>query len=695
MNDNLGVVMKHMLVVLFILSSAFAEKKAFDIEALYKLKGVADPQISANGKKIAFTVTQRFLEKGKSNSEIYICDADGSNLTQLTNNEAADYHPRWKNNHELMFLSTRSGAAQAWKISVNGGEATQLTHFSPGVSDAEWVPNKNELIFSSVVYPECGSNQECNEKLDESFAKGPLNAHYAKKLLYRHWTFYKDGKRTHLFHYDITKDEYKDITPGDYDSPAMWGGFSISPDGKFVAVESNRDEFEAETTNKDLYLINLKTLATRNLTDENEAYDGAAAFSPNGRYIAYQTQKIPTFEADLKRLAIYDLKKNKSTILSENFDNWTQDYQWSKDSKKIYFRAHVEGHFPLYQLDISSKAVRQIANLKTIDSYQVSADNKWAVVSRRTIHNPSELFKVRLDGKGKAKRLTQLNKNIEDKYDIRKAEEAWIATKHSDKKIHTFIIKPHHFNPNKKYPLIINVHGGPQYQWSDGFRGDWQVYPGSGYVVAFLNPHGSSGYGQAFTNAISKDWNGKVYQDVMAVTDYLSGLDYVDEDRMGAMGWSYGGYMMMWLEGNTDRFKALVSMMGVYNLPAMYSSTEELWFPHWDLGGAPWENPQLYHKLSPHNYVKNYKTPCLVITGEKDYRVPYTQSLSFFTDLQKMRVPSELIVFPDDGHWPHYVKSMPFYYNAHLYWFHKYLGGKKAPYDMEKMWRNQAFESAE
>jgi dipeptidyl aminopeptidase/acylaminoacyl peptidase len=251
-------------------------------------------------------------------------------------------------------------------------------------------------------------------------------------------------------------------------------------------------------------------------------------------------------------------------------------------------------------------------------------------------------------------------------------------------------VKPHNFDPSRRYPLILNVHGGPQMQWADAFRGDWQVYPGSGYIVAFPNPHGSTGYGQEFTAGISKDWGGKVYQDLMAVTDSLARLPYVDGNRMGAMGWSYGGYMMMWMEGHTDRFKAMACMMGVYNLKAMHGSTEELWFPEWELGGTPWESA-LYEKWSPNRFVTNFKTPCLVITGERDYRVPYTQSLEFFTDLQRRSVPSRLIVFKNDGHWPSSVKSMPFYYNAHLDWFHTYLGGNPAPFDMVKMLRNQAY----
>ena len=258
-------------------------------------------------------------------------------------------------------------------------------------------------------------------------------------------------------------------------------------------------------------------------------------------------------------------------------------------------------------------------------------------------------------------------------------------------RVQVFVVKPHGFDPNKKYPLILNVHGGPQMMWADAFRGDWQVYPGAGYVVAFPNPHGSTGYGQAYTDGISKDWNGKVMEDIDKVSAALAALPYVDAERMGAMGWSWGGYAMMWLEGHNTRFKALAAMMGVYDLPSMHGATEELWFPEWDLGGVPWES-EIYRTQSPAQFVKNFRTPCLVITGERDYRVPYTQSLSFFTDLQKMGVPSRLIVFSNDGHWPHGTKSMPFYYNAHLDWFHKYLGGDPASYDMLKMLRNQAFE---
>jgi dipeptidyl aminopeptidase/acylaminoacyl peptidase len=287
--------------------------------------------------------------------------------------------------------------------------------------------------------------------------------------------------------------------------------------------------------------------------------------------------------------------------------------------------------------------------------------------------------------------MSHVNDAVVKEVDIRPAETMWVNGA-GGTKVEVFIVKPHNFDPSKKYPLILNVHGGPQSQWADAFRGDWQVYPGAGYIVAFPNPHGSTGYGQDYTSEISGDWGGKVFEDLMKVTDALEKLTYVDRDRMGAMGWSYGGYMMNFFEGHTDRFKAIASMMGIYDLRSFYGGTEELWFPEWDLKGQPW-NSQIYEKWSPSNSVKNFKTPCLIISGERDYRIPYTQSLQFFTALQKMNVPSRLIIYQNAGHWPNW-HEMAFYYTAHLEWFNKYLGGGPAPWTAEQFLRNAVFDKA-
>ncbi|HTR82379.1 MAG TPA: S9 family peptidase [Bacteroidota bacterium] len=687
--------MKKTLLLLFVLcaaASTFAQKKPFAVEDLYKLKSIAGPEISPDGKHIVFFVTNYVLTKGKAKADVYLMDATGKNLRQLTNGPANESHPSWSpDGKSILFLSTQNEGSQAWMRSLDADTALQLTHFAPGVSDAMWTPDGKNIVFTSEVFPECGADSGCNTANEDGLTEGPIVAHMTDKLFYRHWTSWKDGTRSHVFAYDVESKKYTDLSPGDFDAPVFsLGGSSlaVSPDGKEVCFASNHDPNEAETTNADLFIVPVSGGQPKDLTADNKAFDGEPSYSPDGKYIAYKTQTIPAYESDRFRLAILDRKTGEKTVLTEAFDNWVDDFAWAPDSKSIYFTADVRGHTPLYRVNIATKEIAPILDVKQIDAYDISPDGTFLTFVHRSVGEPAEIWRASTEGKD-LERLTYFNKPVEDSVDIRPAEVMWISSP-TGAKIQTFIVKPHDFDPSKKYPLIVNVHGGPQFQWADAFRGDWQVYPGSGYIVAFPNPHGSTGFGQAFTAEISKDWGGEVYEDVMAVTDSLEKLSYVDKDRVGAMGWSFGGYMMMWLEGHTDRFKAIACMMGVYDLTAMHGSTEELWFPQWDLNGVPWES-NLYTKWSPNMFVKNFKTPCLVITGEKDFRVPYTQSLEFFTDLQEMKVPSRLIVFPNDGHWPNVVKSMPLYYNAHLDWFHKYLGGDPAPYDMLKMVRNQVF----
>jgi dipeptidyl aminopeptidase/acylaminoacyl peptidase len=681
------------LLVVCCVFSVYAQKAPFQIADLYRLKGVADPQFSPDGKQIAFVVSESFLKTGKTNADVYVMNSDGSGIRNLTNAPGADNHPRWSpDGSKLLFVSTRSNGQQAWIMNPDGSNPTQLTDLSVGVGDPEWLPDGKHLAFSADIFPDCGTDDNCNKLTDSTQSGGPLQAHVADHLMYRHWTSWKDGKRTHTFVIDTETKKVTDCTPGDYDAPAFelgGTGFALSPDGSELCVVSNHDANEAETTNKDLFVVPTTGGEPKNITTANTAYDGNPQYSPDGRYIAYLFQSTPAYESDLIRLGLYDRKSGERTILSGDFDNWIGDIRWAPDSKSIFFTAPVKGHVPLFRVDVKSHKIKLVIDAKSIDTYSLSSDGKSIAFTRRAIGEPVELWKVKSDGSGLT-RLSFFNKELADQVDIRPAEEIWVHSP-SGSMIHTFVVKPHDFDPSKKYPVIVNVHGGPQQQWADAFRGDWQVYPGSGYIVAFCNPHGSTGYGQEFCAEISKDWNGKVYDDVMAVADSLATIPWVDKDRMGAMGWSYGGYFMMWLEGhNPGRFKVIASMMGVYDLTAMHGATEELWFPQWDLNGHPWDSP-LYQSLSPSNYVKNFKTPCLVITGEKDYRVPYTQSLEFFTDLQEMHVPSRLVVFPNDGHWPNAVKSMPLYYNAHLDWFHTYLGGAPAPYDITKMLRNQAY----
>ncbi|HYN05500.1 MAG TPA: S9 family peptidase, partial [Vicinamibacteria bacterium] len=580
------------------------------------------------------------------------------------------------------------------------GEAEKKTDVPGGVGGFLFTPDGKRLLVTAEVWPECGADVACNRKKDEAMEKGKMKAYVADRLFVRRWDAWEDGKRTHVLVVDLAdaKAPLRDLTPGDFDSPAFvvggGGDFDVSPDGKELVVTSNRDAQPATSTNSDLWVVPIdgspEALASpRNITAPNRAFDGAPRYSPDGRSIGYRTQRVPAFESDRPVLAIYDRASGTSRVVTESLDAWVNAFRFAPDGKRIYFTADVKGRTPLHALDLATGKISVLSNVGLVDAFEVSPDGTWAAVARRQMHRPTELHRVALAGAETESPLTSQNQALLDEVDVRPMEEVFVDSP-SGKRIQVLLVKPHGFDPAKKYPTIVNVHGGPQMQWADAFRGDAQVYPGAGYVVAFPNPHGSTGWGQDFTAAISKDWDGKVMQDVTAVSDWLAAQPWVDKDRMGAMGWSWGGYAMMWLAGHTDRYKAIASMMGVYDLRSMYSSTEELWFPEWDLGGTPWQNPEGYRKQSPSSYVTQFKTPTLVVTGQKDFRVPYTQSLSFFTDLQKMGVPSRLVVFEGSGHWPGWY-DMVLYYAAHLDWFHTYLGGAPSPWDPKALAKNAVF----
>ncbi len=673
---------------------AYAQKRAFGIEDVYRVQSIGELRVSRDGARAAYTVTSDDLPHAKRTTQIWLMDLGAGTSRQLTFGEGGATAPAFSpDGRTLAFIRTREGKASLFVLSLDGGEAKALPEVSTGVADPVWSPDGKSIAFSSDVYPEC-ADEACNKRIAEAWQKGPLKAHMADTLLYRHWTAWKDGTRTHILLVDVASGATRDLTTGEFDSPTFQLGgpiqYAFAPDGSELCFVSNHDPNPERSTNNDLWVVSLAApgATPRNITAANRAYDGSPKYSPDGRYIGYRMQKQPGYESDLFRLAIYDRRTGSSTVLTESFRDWVNDFEWSDDSRSIAFQAEVQGQTPIHRVELSTGAVARILADKSIDAWAIVPPRQQIVYARRGVAEPSELFTAPLAG-GAPRQLTHLNDEIVRSVDLRPVERMWV-TGAAGANIDVFVVKPHGFEAGRKYPLILNVHGGPQDQWRDAFRADFQLYAGAGYVTAFANPHGSVGYGQDFTAEISGDWAGAVFDDLIKVTDALEKLPYVDASRLGAMGWSYGGYMMDWFEGHTSRFKAIASMMGVYDLRSMHGATEELWFPEWDLKGRPWDSP-LYEKFSPSLAVQNFKTPALVITGERDYRVPYTQSVQFFTDLQEMKVPSRLIVYSNAGHWPSWYE-MAFYYTAHLEWFHQYLGGDAPPWTAAQFLRNAVFD---
>ena len=661
-------------------TGANAQKRAFTIPDLYRVQYAAGPTVSAKGQ-LAYYVSSSDLKSQTSKTTLYI---DHQPLEGIKG-----FSPQWSaDGSKLYYSAVADDGLQVFAYDLKTRQSRQLTHYALGANGAVVSPDGNLIAFAAEVWPAIGgADGKANAEANERKAKAPVQAHLADKLLFRHWTDYTDGKFWHIIIYNIAKDTYTDVTPGEFHSPTFSPsgpeGFTFSPDSKELCYLSNHDPHPEASTNADLWVVPVEGGTARNLTADNKAWDGSPQYSPDGRYIAYRFQTVPGYESDRFRLAVIDRRTGAKTVLTEAFDNWVDAYKWTPDSKAICFLGEERGYEPLFKVTLANKKIEKIVGDRAIGSFDLDGKGNFYYTYSST-GKPTALYSATPSRKGlRERQLTHFNDALEQEVDIRPAEELWVEGANGDS-VEVFVVKPHGFEPGRKYPLVINVHGGPQMQWMNSFRGDWQVYPGAGYVVAYPNPHGSTGYGQQFCRDISQDWGGKPFVDVMRVTDALARLDYVDSTRMAAMGWSYGGFFMNWLQGHTKRFKCLASMMGLYDMPSMWGTTEELWFPNFEMDGQPW-NSDLYQKWSPSNYVRNFATPTLIITGERDYRVSYTQSLQYFSTLQTLGIPSRLIVFKNDGHWPSTLRSMPLYYNAHLEWFHKYLGGAPAPWKSEDM----------
>ncbi|HVP42009.1 MAG TPA: S9 family peptidase, partial [Terriglobales bacterium] len=604
--------------------------------------------------------------------------------TKLTNGQAGEDRPRFSpDGKRLAYVSAADGSSQVWTVGFDAatgklaGDAKRITSISTEAEGELWSPDGSSLLFVSQVYPDC-KDDACNKARDEEKSKSKVKASIFTRLFYRHWSTYYVGKRSHLFIVPAEGGEARDLTPGDHDVPPFsLGGqdmYAFSPDGKEVAYTSNIDEVEATSTNNEIFIMPAAGGTPKKIS-VSKGSDSTPLYSPDGKYIAWRMQVRPGYESDKFRLVVYERATGKITNLTERFDRWVDSIAWSPDSKVLYFTAEHKAHSLIYGVKTSPDrgGVYRIHALVggTNGDPAVTPDGKKLVFARVSVSAPNEIYASDAAFKGcpaqsgdvdkgkerctlhEATPITHMNDAVLAQVQMQPLEPFWF-TGSQQAKVQGFLVKPPDFDPKKKYPVKFLIHGGPQGAWGDQWSYRWnaELFAAGGYVVIMINPRGSTGYGQKFIDDINGDWGGRAYLDLMMGLDYAERkYPFIDKTRECALGASYGGYMVNWLEGHTTRFKCLVSHDGMFNAESAYGATEELWFNEWEFRGTPWTNRAMYQKWSPHMYAASFKTPILVVHGQKDYRLDVSEGFQMFTTVQRLKIPSKMLYFPDEGHW--------------------------------------------
>jgi len=666
------------------------QRRVITFEDFAGMKAVSDAQISPDGKSVLYAVRTTDIAGNTRSAATFIAPVsagephpfpccDGPNV--------AATEARWSpDGKHIAYVAD----GQLWIADANGLGRHKITSLNGGATGPVWSPSGDRIAFTSSVYPEC-STDACNVGKAKTTADSKLKAHVADQLMFRHWNAWDDGTRSHLFVVTADGRLIRDLTPGaKYDvPPGPFGGsegYAWSPDGRELTYTAkNQGRTDAWTTDVNLYTISAEGGEPSVITLSNKGADQNPVYSPDGRYIAYASQARAAFESDRFRLMLYDRTAKRSTELLPTWDRNADAYFWAPDSKSIYVQTTDAGRDKLYRFTVQAtpSTPQLIVSDHNNTGFTLSRDGHTLAWLRDATEFPAEVYAASLDAAttvpGHA--VTHLNDFHVRQLYLNGAEDFWF-TGAAGAKVQGFLVKPPNWQPGKKYPAILLIHGGPQGAWLDQWHGRWnyQMFAASGAALIIINPRGSFGYGQKFVDEISKDWGGKVYTDLMNGVDAaLKNNPWIDRNALGAAGGSYGGYMVNWIAGHTTRFKALVTHAGPFNLENMATATEELWFPDWEYGGPIWDPKAMasqYRVYSPHLFVKNFKTPTLVTGGELDYRVPYTEDLSMFTSLQRMNVPSRLIIFPDEGHWIGKPQNQRLWWSEVQGWFTKYLEGK-------------------
>ncbi len=628
-------------------------------EVLWHFGRVGGVSVSPDQSKLLYGITYYDIDENKGNTDLYMSNIDGSNVKRLCETAGGEYEARWFDNKKISFMSAESGSMQVWFMNVVSGAKTEATNIDGGITGYKFSPDQSKLMYTKDV------------KLDESVLDmhpdlPKANAYIETDLMYRHWDHWHDYTYSHVFVADFSANgtaNAKDLMEGErYHSPLKpWGGteqINWSPDSKHLAY-TKKESFGKEyalSTNSDIFIYYTESGTQENISNGMMGYDVAPTYSPDGTMIAWESMERDGYEADKNRLIIYDVEaKQWKDYSATEFDRNAHGLSWSADSKTVWFTCDHLARYEIFGLNVSTGKFHQMSegdhNYRSVEEA-----GDILVTTKQSMASPTEIFTINIATKEETQ-ISFVNKDILDQLTLATWEERWVETT-DGKQMLVWVILPPHFDANKKYPALLYCQGGPQSAVSQFFSYRWnfQMMAANGYIVVAPNRRGLPSFGQEWNEQISGDYGGQNMKDYLSAIDAVAKEPFVDEDRLGAIGASYGGFSVFWLAGNHEkRFKAFISHDGMFNLEAQYLETEEMFFVNWDLGGPFWDKSnkiaQRSYANSPHKFVDKWDTPILVIHGEKDYRIAYTQGMSAYNAAVLRGIPAKYLHFPEENHW--------------------------------------------